>query len=533
MEVDARPGGVRESSSAGSRRPVALLRLLSWVAALGVWAAFVLFCVGLTFSRGLCCADDSWFAVAAKNIATGVGYLKPLDDSMGVPYSTRFNPPFGMGPTLIVPCAAIMRVVGVNEVVPGLSAILLWASLLTALFVRMGRQTTNPGFPLAVAIFCFACLIVFAAHFEQLYAFLGEIPVAAFSLLALWIVAVEKLSGKSLFLSGILIGLSLQTKPIAALTVPAFLVVLALRLKGAGLTRRALFGRAALASAACFLPTAAFETIKLQRLGLRNYADYTWHFLGRLVSQGAQWGFLRTLAGHDVGAEHASVLELLRQRIEVIHDHFVIHPVFLLAFLVLPLVLWRGLLEERWRPLFLGLFVAIWSFGGYWLFISIGWPRYLVVAVAIGCFALCIPIVGLQRAWQRVLFALVSLAVLIGGGGLGRLRFIVTDVDNGLFRPSSERLARARVVATIKEQAKQGPLILSSEGWASYVDVEFLLDGPMNFRSYDRISSQPGRKAVLMNRRFRGTNADVTREVRSRTSATLFSEGLYELLEIR
>ncbi len=533
MEADARPGGAGEPRVAGSGRPVTLLRLLSWPAALAAWAAFVLFCVALSFSRGLCCADDGSFAVAAKNIATGAGYLKPVDDYTEVPYSTRFNPHFGLGPTLIVPCAVLLRVFGVNETVPGVSAILVWASLLTVLLARAHRQATGPWLFLAVIVFCGTTLVVFASHFEQWFAFLGEITVAAFALLALWIVAVEELSERSLLLAGLLIGLSLQTKPIAALLVPAFLVVVAARLRSASLDRRALRRDGALVTVACLLPTAAFEVIKLQQLGMTDYAAYTYRFLRNLAGQGVKWGLSQTLSSQAGRAGHTWILELLRRRIEVFQDGFAIHPVFLAAFLLLPLVLWRGLRERRWRALILGLAASIWCLGAYWLFISIGWPRYLVIAVAIGCFALCIPIVGLRHAWQRAGFTLAALALLAAGGGLRRLPLIVVDADNGLFRASSERLARAGVVAAIKDQLKRGPVILSSEGWASFVDVEFNLDGPNNFRRFDKISALPGRKLVLVNHRFPGTDPDMTREIRSRVAATLYSQEPYELLEIR
>ena len=140
------------------------------------WITFILFCIASAISFGLCCADDGLNALAAKSLAHGYGYsLHFLAD--GYPpqfdgYPPQFNPNITTGPTLVLPCALMLRLFGDHEVIPGLVAIMAWAATFTFLFGRISRRVTNGSLFAGIAVFCLSISTVFAYFFENWHAVL-------------------------------------------------------------------------------------------------------------------------------------------------------------------------------------------------------------------------------------------------------------------------------------------------------------------------------------------------------------------------
>jgi hypothetical protein len=147
------------------------------------------------------------------------------------------------------------------------------------------------------------------------------------------------------------------------------------------------------------------------------------------------------------------------------------------------------------------------------------------------CFALAVPIFGLLDSRQKVLLAILTCVLLMGG--IFRIRHLSNVCDNGLFRASNDRVARAEIVRRITELKREGPMLLGGLWWAAFADVEFGLDGSANFSRLDAISHLPGRKIILIDRRFTDEKDEVIQQARARSSATLFSGGSYDLLEIK
>ena len=204
-----------------------LLKAIGFV----VWGLFVLYCLGIATSRGLCCGDDSYRALVAKNICTGIGFATSWGTPEHVLRPVLFDPAIGDGPVLIASCALLLRLAGINEVVPGITAILLWGSILTVLLARISHHTNPLSFVFGVSIFSLSIIAVFPAHFEHWYAFLGEIPAAAFLLLGHWILAAEKLSWRTLLLSGLALGLAVEAKYLALLGTVGACVILLVRFR--------------------------------------------------------------------------------------------------------------------------------------------------------------------------------------------------------------------------------------------------------------------------------------------------------------
>ena len=139
-------------SSRRTRGLDAALRAIGFV----LWFSFILFCVGLNQSTGLASADDAFFAVTAKSLASGLGYATTFPVfSKEIGHPILFFPG-GSGPTLIVPCAIAFKIFGKNEVLPGLTAILTWGSVLTLVLARISRRIDGLSFLLGVSVMCAA-----------------------------------------------------------------------------------------------------------------------------------------------------------------------------------------------------------------------------------------------------------------------------------------------------------------------------------------------------------------------------------------
>jgi hypothetical protein len=148
-----------------------------------------------------------------------------------------------------------------------------------------------------------------------------------------------------------------------------------------------------------------------------------------------------------------------------------------------------------------------------------------------GAFLLSVPIFTLEL-WPKLLFALLTLVLL--KTGLSRAGDIVQSADRGLFRPTTERAARASLTRIIDQRKQEAPTILASRWWGSFADVEFSLPGSMNFKRIETVIELPEPKIILLNHRFDPWWQDeLINKTRARTSSIIFSGGPYELLEVR
>ena len=158
-----------DMSSLRTRGLDAALRAIGFV----LWFSFILFCVGLNQSHWACLCGRRLFChcreVSGKRprICHDVPsfYLKKLRI---LSYSIRMR---RSGPTLIVPCAIAFKIFGKNEVLPGLTAILIWGSVLTLVLARISRRIDGLSFLLGVSVMCAAFLGTFSFHFGHVVFF--------------------------------------------------------------------------------------------------------------------------------------------------------------------------------------------------------------------------------------------------------------------------------------------------------------------------------------------------------------------------
>ena len=486
------------------------------------WMTFILFCIASAISFGLCCVDDGVIALAAKSLAHGYGYaLHFLAD--GYPpqfngYPPQFNPNITTGPTLVLPCALMLRLFGDHEVIPGLVAIMAWAATFTFLFGRISRRVTNGSLFAGIAVFCLSIITVFAYFFENWHAFLGEVTAAAFLILAHWILAMETLSPKWLFFGGLCVGLAIQTKNLALLGGIGVLIVLAVRLRG----RQRLPevpAYSAILFAGCIVPTLLFESWKVIDLGTHGY----------LMNWGA---FLAVTKENGVGANGGPFLHLVGQRLGVIRDAFSIDPLVYLIIVALSLGTVARRFSRDWIILAGSVYASVFVWSTYWICVSIGRPRHFEGAALMGCFALTIPIFGARSMKDALLF--IAVAILLVAPGFPRLPYLGNRLDHGLFAPVDDRRARMKVVKTIRNLDAETPrAIFAGTWWAEFVDVEFNLQN-IRIRQIDYVTRNPGPKFVLVNKHFQRLNEHdyIEKTLGAPISATQLTAGPYELLEV-
>ena len=486
------------------------------------WITFILFCIASAISFGLCCADDGSIALAAKSLAHGYGYSAHfLAD--GYPpqfygYPPQFNPAITTGPTLVLPCALMLRLFGDHEVIPGLVAIMAWATTFTFLFGRISRRVTNGPLFAGVAVFCLSIISVFAYFFENWHAFLGEVTAAALLILAHWILAMETLSSKWVFLGGLCVGLAIQAKNLALLGGIGVLIALAIRLKGRQRLPEVL-AYPTILFAGCILPTLLFESWKVIDLGIHGYL--------------ANWGaFLAVAKENGVGANGGPFLHFAGHRVGVIHDAFSIDPLAYLIIVALSLGSMARRFSRDWIILAGSVYASIFVWSAYWICVSVGKPRYFEVAALMGCFALTVPIFGARSMNDALLF--LAVAILLIAPGFPRLPYLGKRLDHGLFASTDSRRARKKIVKTIRNLDEKTPSAnFAGTWWAEFVDVEFNLQNII-IRQLDQVTQKPGPKFVLVNKHFGIPNEHdyIQKTLGVPISATRLAAGPYELLEV-
>jgi 4-amino-4-deoxy-L-arabinose transferase-like glycosyltransferase len=486
--------------------------------AFALWIAFLILCAGTSVSTGLSYFDDAEMALVAQSLAHGTGYsTSPEAD---ITEMTQFQPGISAGPTLILPCAIFLKLFGTKEAVPGLTALLIWASLLTCLLLRISRHVSGSSFLLGVAFFLLLVLATFVWQFGAWYAFLGEAAAAALLLFGHWILAMERLSSRWLFLSGLCLGLAVQTKYLATFGTIGAGVILFLRWQYARDEAKLSLGKVAIWLIGCLAPTAAFELWKLIELGSYSYT--------------ANWAaFLTAAKGQGFASGNHPALYPLRERVSILQEYFLINVPAFVLFLFAGLCLGMTRIRRNWTWLFLGLLVSFLSLALYWTFFSIGWPRYLVIAMALVCFALSVPVFGFLKFRHALLFLPLSVAVF--SGGMRRIPATITRAaDHGLFKATAERHARKKIVVAIRGLREQGPLVVGTVNRAESHAVEFDLNKEVKFQRVDSQGNLPGKKIVLINRLLGGPNhhAYIEDALHGPISSVILSDGPYELLRV-
>ena len=281
-----------------------------------------------------------------------------------------YGPTVGIGPTVMLPIAAVFQIVGVG-LAQGRLVISVYLALALVMAYILARRLHGPR----VALLALALLLAsrtwsYDGAIEYGRQVLGEIPGVAFLLLGAlgWVAAVRSAQQRAALisrhsayclLSGLGFGLALVTKNQFALIVPLALALCALldwRYYRAGSWRLRLLPL--LVACGCF---AAWMLVQLQFLGPGGF--------------GANLAQTRQAAGGAIFVfdAHAALraLKYLAQP----------YGALLLPALLYALYRCRARTSQALAALPVALLPALWLL---WYITSLGWPRYAFPAVALG-----------------------------------------------------------------------------------------------------------------------------------------------------
>lgn len=448
-----------------------------------VFGAFVALSLANSASRGLCCADDAYFASVAKNVAAGAGYGATVAGEGFQP----FHPYISSGPAVILPAAAAIWLLGNRHWVPGFFQTAYWTLLLVLLFELLRRSGVR-NLPLASGAFVVLCFLLFPYHFEQWFTLLGEVPAALLALLGLVVFARSELSRTSVAAASALCALAFLSKNLTALFYVALLAGLAFRVLVTDRRGPLELARHAAVSAAAFLaPLVAFELYKLVSLGgwgaylehLRSTAEY-------VRSQG-----LPPSTGQGRWARALEYDRSFAARFGV--------SVWQLAAIstASAVVLFRSREELGRRlapPAIAGIALSV----VWFLFFSLGWPRYLIITVIVAVALLALALATARRRTGVALAAaLVAAAFVVNGPKLGHLR---AGLETGPFARSPQLENALALTAFI--DAHRGEAPFANQWWATTADLEYYSRSVDVFRRYPLVPAG-AEYWIVFNRAFR------------------------------
>jgi hypothetical protein len=459
-------------------------------AALGVVVAFLLVAVARVQTVGVCCADDAFFAHVAKNLAFGHGYASSIQPE-DLRYRLKpFDPQGGAGPTLILPAAVLIRVLGNRFWVPGLTVIGIQLVLLIGLWAVLRRGLEANALAAAALTFFALAYVLTIFSSEMWFALLGEAPAALLVALGVCCWARDPGDRRCLVAGSLLLALAALCKLLSMIYVGVFLVAVFARcLEGTRSWRRAT-RELAIAAAVVAVPLVAFEGWKLLVLGTEEWMARIAETADFVAKHGVQ-------TATSGGAPEAGLLLRFTRKSQKLYDHF--------GCSVLELVLigatacylaWRS--GRRWlRDASFVLFVGIVFHGFWWLWVSVGRERYFVIAIVL--FAVVAAFgVAAADGWRRLGF--VSLLVMLAAANAGRLGSPLLDAR--LARQSDRLQRQAATVGFLASSGGDRPLV--APNWQAVIDLEYLLPGTRNFEPLVHFAeTSPDRDFLLaLNERF-------------------------------
>lgn len=443
------------------------------------WVVF-----GYVFSDGLCCADDSYISMAAKNLADGVGYATSYP-VYGEARIYPFDPGITTGPTLVLPAAAVIAVFGNTPWAPGFAAASISALVLLFLILAVRRiaGTTRALLLAACFVFLLYCASAGRPVFSQWYVLLGEAAAALLTLLGMAVLAWNPESRRWVFLSGVCLGLALTSKTLAiVLAIPAFGYLLARVVLGRG-QRTDRFWLLLAAAVGYLLPTALFELWKLVYFGGADYLVNLreWLDFYTIISSGGDAPLSEKLASY-VSYFPFSLLILLTA----------------VAVVAVLLTVDRRTPVAALRLFWLVVAAALLAFG-YFLVAAPNNPRYALFGMILGLFA--VACVCFSRARPLVTIGLAVILVLPFVPPMDQLREPIRATIAGGYRPS-DRVANLELTAKwLEENQTDQPFI--ANWWATIDDVEYMMPTAVNFEKWEDVPpEQLSGRVLVRNRNF-------------------------------
>lgn len=460
-------------------------------------AIFVTLALSLTFSKGICCGDDAYFAVVAKNLANGLGYSSSFFGSTS--YTLQpFDTGISAGPTIILPASVVIKLFGNTYWAPGLTNVILWSLTLVAVGVYIKKYLNGPRYKFALFTFSFLflCISLMSYHYEHWYALLGEIPAALFLLLGV-LIFLDSDARHNQVVAGLLFSFAVQAKLLALVGVLVFMFVqLFVWPRGPRETltifTKKIIARLFYTGIGFLLPIVSFELWKLVVLGIDGYIENWRTNINWIISQGSETTSPATLS------------LLFEERLETLWGRF---GISLLGTCVLLIFDWLLLRKDKKLCELFCVFcsiIAVYSF--WWFFISNGWARYLIICLIILILVLLLPLLAERPKSQYILYLLMI--IFFSSANWTKLSYSFTELrGEKLFSPTDQ------TAALLKEAQYLSNLRTSTDNrivtivWSTAADLEYIMPDSMNFTSiWDEELSKQDDFVLALNTNFIDTN---------------------------
>lgn len=444
------------------------LKVLGFGVGGAVIAGFQFLVYGYVFSNGLCCADDSYIAAAAKNLALGDGYAASA--SPGGHGLRLFDPFLSTGPTLVLPAAAIIRVFGATPWAPGLATALATTALLALIGLTLGRRVGwLPTVWYVAVMLTLMYTLTAGSRFVQWYSLIGEVPAVMFTILGVALFVWRPGKRRLVAWSFLAFGLAFMTKNLALLGVMPVAIWLLVSLVRSGGRHARQWTDLAVAAVCFSVPFLLFEAWKVTSLGITGYLS-NWEAFKK---------FLSSTGGTAVGGRAGSSLwGHVVKNSETLHASYGFGMFELLLVVVAVGALVHFYTDHKTRT-FCWLLIAAGAAHITWYVISsTGHPRYaliglLLLAASVACVALARP----PAVAIAVAVAVVAIAAIPAHSVLEVP--VTAAVHGSLFRPN-QRVTNLEATALFLTKVKHKDPLVGS-WWATIGDLEYMLPTASNF----------------------------------------------------
>ena len=386
----------------------------------------------MVFSQGVCCGDDAYHAMVAKNLAEGRGYASSLPIGQTHSTLTLFDPLLGTGPTMILPTALMIALFGNAYWVPGLTNVIIWSALILCIGVVLNRIVSNKvGLTISVVLFFLFAYLFTAYHFELWYALFGDIPTALLIILAILIYFFHD-SKIYLAITGVLFSLAFESKMVAVLPFITFILFIVLyhlitnryQLKTA---IKKIFSQLLFILIGFCIPIFLFEAYRVISLHRHGYLVYWQQAIEYIRTAGV--------------VANKSLLTTISERTDLAIRRFGLFlPIIFPILAYLGYVLWS---DKRLLAIYIAFAGLIVVYTFYWLVLSEGWARYFVISLILFVFALALPFTSdTLKTKFKVIYAIVLAGLIFYN--MSSIDTLIQFRTPQLFRPSSSTRAMSR-----------------------------------------------------------------------------------------
>lgn len=475
-------------TSSKSKSPVVLSTIISFMALSG----FIIIALLLTWSKGICCADDAYLSIIAKNLANGLGYTSTIQPFVSRYTLQSYDPLVGTGPTIILPASLSIKFFGNTYWAPGLANVTLWSVLLVLIGMFLRKYNHGMQFSLFTFSFLYLGFALMTYHFEHWYALLGEVPAALLVVLGM-LCFLDDDTRLNQVLTGVLFSLAFESKLLALIAIGVFVIVhVPVYIRGQAEDYPALIKKSMLRifymGLGFAFPLALFELWKFFSMGpsefIENWREYT-RYIG---SDGAR-------------LNQSSLRELYAERSGILMDRFGV-PLSNVG-----LVLAAGWLlinrDDKLKRLFFLLIAIVALYSFWWVFLSIGWARYFIICLILIIFAISLPLLSSRPKSYVFLYAM--LIIFFSSNNWARLEYPFEDLNGEFFRPTSHTEGLLETSMALSQQVRFDDERIATQWWATAADIEYIMDTPLNFTTFrDAKLKEVDSFWVAVNTRFMG-----------------------------